>query len=132
MGDLGRVLRMKDDCDRLQWKIEELQSQAEQATKAFSLAPGRGGDHRADDIYALLIEQKDRYVNKFYELMQTGWELEEELDRVIDNGRIRLALKYQFVDGLPPEKIAKELHCSIRTVHRLVQRGRAIYAKASE
>lgn len=131
MGDLGRVLRMKDDCDRLQWKIEELQSQAEQATKAFSLAPGRGGDHRADDIYALLIEQKDRYVNKFYELMQSGWELEEELDRVIDNGKVRLALKYCFVDGLPIDKIAKELHCSTRTVRRLLQRGEDIYDKAS-
>lgn len=131
MGDLGRVLRMKDDCDRLQWKIEELQSQAEQATKAFSLAPGRGGDHRADDIYALLIEQKDRYVNKFYELMQAGWELEEELDRCIDNGKVRLAMKYHFVDGLQADKIAKELHCSIRTVRRWLQRGKDIYDKAS-
>jgi len=123
---LNRVNEARIEYYRLCAKVEELEAMAEKVTPHLSDTVVQGAHSLKDDTWAKLVDYK----------MQCQWQLDlyaesckaldSELD-VIRDVNIRTAMKYRYVDGYPPEDIAKALSYDVRSVFRYLKKGRAIY-----
>lgn len=122
----------KPEYTRLTYRVEELQSLAEKVTKSFSLAPSRGSNVKQDDTYVKLIEYKDKQADKIKKYLEDCEELEEEIDGLLADPVTRAIMKARYLDGEKVEEIAERNYYDVRTVYRILKKGKILYEQMYE
>lgn len=122
---LNRVLYKQNEYKRLLVKIEELEAIATRVTPILSDLP-KGGSSTPDDRWSKLVDYKLQLQACLDQYAQDCIELEDELE-CIKSERVRVAMKYKYIDGLSVERLAECLETDERYAYKLLARGRKIY-----
>lgn len=108
--------------------IEELtrwESRARRVTSGWSDLPN--GTRNPGDRIQMCVEKIIEAQNKLAEQIDNGVALREGIEKAIGtvaDDRLRLLLRYRYIDGYTWERIAVEMHYSWRQVVRM--HGRAL------
>ena len=125
---LDRVIKGREEYNRLRRKIEELQSLAEKITTLPSQTPVSRSGGNKDALWAQLVDYKEQCEWQLLVYIEDCRALEQELE-CIRNSDIRTAMKYKYIDARTIEDIAERMSFSTRSIDRFLQTGRKIYLK---
>lgn len=122
---LTRVMDSRLEYEQLLYRVEELTATAEKVTSVLSATP-KGNNGQKDDVYATLIDCKERCLKKLKRLEEEKEELEEEISNS-SYGAEKTAMVYRYVGCMKIEEIAERMCFDKRTIDRFLQSGRKKY-----
>ena len=131
-GEAEARLRQVRDCkaeyDRQSQTLEELETLAESITSHLSDMPkAHGSDHRQDDIWARLADQRSRVEEDLEYYLSLRHELEMEILDLIRKPSIRTAMLYRYINCMSIEEIARMMRYEERNIFYLLRVGKDIY-----
>ena len=117
---LNQYREAEAESSRLEQEIIKWYSKAEKMTTAVKLVPGGGEGGRSLENS---IEAIDALAGRLGEPVRLRREIEDVIAAVPD-GRLRMLLRYRYIDGMTWERIAVNMCMDARWIRRL--HGRAL------
>lgn len=117
------LLQYRNNESEISRTIEELtrwESRARRVTSGWSDLPS--GTSNQGDRIQMCVEKIIEMQNKLAEQIDRGVALREDIEKAIGavaDDRLRLLLRYRYIDGYTWERIAVEMHYSWRQVVRM-------------
>lgn len=125
---------LRKEHERLERKVEELESQCQSVTAKLNAVPGGGGG-RSNDTWDALVEARDRASQQLTETLYREAEIEQFINS-LGEPRHRQLLKHRYLELLDWEPIADLLHYTVRHAHRIhgeaLEAARALWNKEQE
>lgn len=106
------INQLIEDADRLRTRAEKI------TPTLTGLPQGGDGENQRELAICKLVDLNNEINEKVDEYVDLGREIRKVIDTVQDI-RLRTILQLKYIDGLSWEKIAVELDCSWRNLHRL-------------
>lgn len=121
---LNQYREAEAESSRLEQEIIKWYSKAEKMTTAVKLVPGGGeGGRSLENSIESIDALAGRLGDKRRETVRLRREIEDVIAAVPD-GRLRMLLRYRYIDGMTWERIAVNMCMDARWIRRL--HGRAL------
>lgn len=121
---LNQYREAEAESSRLEQEIIKWYSKAEKMTTAVKLVPGGGeGGRSLENSIEAIDALAGRLGDKRRETVRLRREIEDVIAAVPD-GRLRMLLRYRYIDGMTWERIAVNMCMDARWIRRL--HGRAL------
>lgn len=122
---LGRYRDNEREIRRLQEEILRWESQSRKTTVSFGGAGGTGGngEDRLQVAVEKIVRLQNRLTAQVVERVRLREQIEDAIGTVGDE-RLRLLLKYRYIDGWRLEKISVEMNYSYERIRHM--HGRAL------
>lgn len=121
-GFLESYWELRKEHERLERKIEELESQCQSVTAKLNAVPGGGGS-RSNDTWDALVEARGRAGQQLAETLYREAEIEQFINSLSEPVHRQL-LKHRYLELMDWETIADILHYTVR--HTLRKHGDAL------
>lgn len=116
---LNQYREAEAEAARLDREISRLYSLAEKTTTVLNMVPSTGGDGRAlENAVDSIMTMADKLGEKRLSAVQLRRGLEDAIASVPD-GRLRMLLRYRYIDGMTWERIAVNMGYERRHITRL-------------
>ena len=116
---LNQYREAEAEAARLDLEITRLYSCAERATMVLKRTPGGGGDGRTlERAVEAIVDMADKLGAERLKAIRLRREIEDAVASVPD-GRLRMLLRYRYVDGMTWERIAVNMGYERRHITRL-------------
>lgn len=121
---LNQYREAEAEASRLEQEITKWYSKAEKMTTAVKLVPSGGAAGRSlENSIEAIDALAGRLGDKRRETVRLRREIEDVIAAVPD-GRLRMLLRYRYIDGMTWEKVADNMGLELRWTH--VLHGRAL------
>lgn len=121
---LNKYREAEAESSRLEQEITRWYSKAEKMTTAVKLVPSGGAAGRSlENSIEAIDALAGRLGDKRRETVRLRREIEDVIAAVPD-GRLRMLLRYRYIDGMTWEKVADNMGLELRWTH--VLHGRAL------
>jgi hypothetical protein len=116
---LNQYREAEAEAARLDLEITRLYSCAERATMVLKRTSGGGGDGRTlERAVEAIVDMADKLGAERLKAIRLRREIEDAIASVPD-GRLRMLLRYRYIDGMTWERIAVNMNFDARWVRRL-------------
>lgn len=117
---LKRYISLDREIDRKLEEVSRWRVKLNRVTAVYTAEPKGGGSiqPREEAIIAKIVDLEREINDSIDQLVETKEEIFQVIEAVRDD-RERLLLQYRYIDGLPWEQIAVNMHYNWRWVHRI-------------
>ena len=115
---LKQYEQMSIRINRLNERIQQLESTSEKVTSIITDMPRGGGGNGKEDIYILLADTKAEYISEIKEAEQVKQDIYKLIDKIADE-RLKRLLELKYVGLKRWEDICYTLNYEWAQIHRL-------------
>lgn len=115
---LNQYREAEAEAARLDLEITRLYSCAERATMVLKRTPGGGDGRTLERAVEAIVDMADKLGAERLKAIRLRREIEDAIASVPD-GRLRMLLRYRYIDGMTWERIAVNMNFDARWVRRL-------------